>query len=177
MSDAAVELMQQADRARREDRPADAHRDLTQAVALSRRSGAQRELAQALKKLGQIERDLGHGDAARLLYEEAVAICREDGDPLILAHTVRHLGDVHHDAGRVALAEPCYDEALAIYRGDARTAPLDLANAIRPLAMLKDDAGDVERARRLWQEARDIYAAVDVPAGVAESSRRLARLA
>ena len=66
--------------------------------------------------------------------------------------------------------------AVALYRSHERTLPLDLANAIRPLAILKDDAGEVEEARRLWEEARDLYAAVNVREGVAESSARLARL-
>ncbi len=176
MSDAAIKLVRQADRARRENRLADAHRDLVEAVALCRQAGVQRELVQALKGLGQIERDLGRGEAARPLYEEAVAICRKEGDPLTLAHTVRHLGDIHQDAGRVEVAERCYREALALYRSNQRTAPLDLANAIRPLAILKEDAGEAEEARRLWEEARDLYAAVILREGVAESAARLARL-
>jgi hypothetical protein len=45
------------------------------------------------------------------------------------------------------------------------------------MAILKGDAGQVEEATRLWAEARDLYAAVDVPAGVAEAEARLAQLA
>jgi hypothetical protein len=86
------------------------------------------------------------------------------------------VGDIHRDAGAAGLAELCYDEALSIYRKHEQTEPLDLANAIRPLAILKDDAGAVEEAKRLWAEARDLYAAANVREGVAESSRRLARL-
>jgi hypothetical protein len=74
------------------------------------------------------------------------------------------------------LAEPCYHEALTIYRAHKETPPLDLANAIRGLALLKSNAGEVEEARALWAEARDLYAAVNVEAGVKESSRRLALL-
>jgi len=172
----AVELMIAANRARLEDRSADAHRDYAAAVGLCRQTGARRELIRALKGLGQIERDLGNGNAALPLYEEAVAICREENDPLLLAHTVRHLGDIHRDAGQAGSAEPCYVEAIALYRNDEQTEPLDLANAIRPLAILKDDAGEVEEAMRLWAEARDLYAVANVPKGVAESSRRLTRL-
>ncbi len=176
MSDAALELMERADGSRRENCLHDAHRDYSEAVVLCRQAGRPRDLARALKGLGQIERDQDRGDAARLLYEEAAAICRGEGDALALAHTIRHLGDIHRDAGRIELAEPCYREALAIYRDHEQTNPLDLANAIRPLAILKDRAGDVDEAIRLWEEARDLYAAVDVGAGVAESSARLARL-
>src|SRR5258705_5820955 len=137
----AVNLMKAANRARLEERPADALRDYAEAVTICRQSGAKRELIKALKGLGQIERDLDRGDAALPLYEEAVAICREEGDPLLLAHTVRHLGDIHQEARRTELAEPCYIEAIAIYRSDDHTEPLDLANAIRPLAILTDEAG------------------------------------
>ncbi len=101
MSDTVASLVRRAAHARRENRVADAHRDLIEAVALGRQAGVLRELVQALKGLGQIERDLGRGAAARPLYEEAVDLSREEGDPLVLAHTVRHLGDIHQDAGRL----------------------------------------------------------------------------
>jgi tetratricopeptide (TPR) repeat protein len=153
-----------------------AQRDYAAAIALCRKSRAQRELIRALKGLGQIERDLNRGEAALPLYEEAAAICREVGVPLMLAHTVRHVGDIHRDGGRADLAEPCYLEAIAIYRSNDHTETLDLANAIRPLALLKDNAGEVEAAKRLWAEVRDLYTTVNVQPGVAESSRRLARL-
>jgi len=176
MTDSAEQLIRDGYRARRENRPADAHRDFLAAVSLCRQTGAHHELVRALKGLGQIERDRGQGDEARPLYEEAVALCREAGDPLDLAHTVRHLGDIHQDAARLELAEPCYDEALAIYRSNEGTPTLDLANAVRPMAILKEAAGEVEEARRLWEEAGKLYEAVNVQPGVAESSARLARL-
>jgi tetratricopeptide (TPR) repeat protein len=176
MSHTAAALLKEANRARRENRLADAHRDLVEAVALCRQPGARSELVRALKALGQIERDLGHGEAARPLYEEAVAICREEGAPLTLAHTVRHLGDIHQDAGRQEQAEACYGEALRIYGGHDNTDPLDLANAIRPLAILKEATGDVKDAKRLWAEARDLYEAAGVEAGATECSSRLASL-
>jgi tetratricopeptide (TPR) repeat protein len=175
MSDTIRQLMDQAWQARKEHRLADVHRDLTEATTLCRQSGTRLELVRALKALGQIERDLGRGDAALPLYEEAVVLCREEGDPLLLAHTIRHVGDIHRGAGRLALAEPCYNEALALYRSH-KPSPLDFANAIRPLAILKDAVGDVEAARGLWEEARDLYEVAKVPQGVAECSARLARL-
>lgn len=176
VSDGVMKLMEEAARARRESRLADARRDYAEAVDLSRRSGSDRDLAQALKGLGQIEREMGHGERARLLYEEAVAICRREGDALVLAHTVRHLGDLHLDEGRPDLAEPCFREALALYRNDASSPPLDLANALRPFAILKENLGQRDEAKRLWEEARDLYATVGVQVAVAECSRRLARL-
>lgn len=177
MSDAADKLLRQAFQARRENRPGDARRDLIEAVNLCRKADIPVHLAKALKGLGQIERDLHRGDAARQHYEEAAAIYRAEGDALKLAHTVRHLGDIHQDQGRVDLAEPCYHEALHLYRSNEQTPPLDLANAIRGLAILKDSRHETEQAKLLWEEARDLYASAGVKEGVEESSRRLVLLA
>jgi tetratricopeptide (TPR) repeat protein len=170
------ELIQRGLTARRENRPADAHRDFSQAVEICRKINDELTLAKALAGLGQIERDLQHHGVACRYYEESTAIYRTHGDVLKLAHTVRHLGDIYRHEKRKEEAEHCYDEALNLYRHHDLTPPLDLANAIRGLAILKDDAGENEEARSLWQEARDLYAAVNVEAGVTESSRRLARL-
>lgn len=177
MSDIADELLRRAREARSENRLTNARRDLLEAVDLLRKDGVRTELANALRALGEIDRKLSDAVAARQHYEEAVAILREADDPFTLAHTVRHLGDVHYDAGRAPLAEPCYVEALTIYRGHEHAPPLDFANAVRSLAVLKDEAGEIEEATSLWQEARDLYEAVDVQAGIAESSARLSRLA
>jgi tetratricopeptide (TPR) repeat protein len=176
MSDATDKLLRDATQARREDRHADAKRILVEAVDICRKSESRSELAKALTDLGQIERDLHNNKAALAYYEEALAIYRTEGDALKVAHTVRHVGDIHQHQGHRELAEPCYREALKIYRNQERTPPLDLANAIRGLAILTFDAGEAEEAKLLWQEARDLYAGVNVAAGVAESTRRLALL-
>jgi hypothetical protein len=65
MSHTALELMGVAALARKEHRLPDAHRDLVEVVQLCRKSGERRNLIRALKALGQIDRDLGRGDAAR----------------------------------------------------------------------------------------------------------------
>jgi tetratricopeptide (TPR) repeat protein len=177
IADEFVKLVEQAARARRENRLLDARRDLVRAIELCRQAGVPADLARALMALGQIERDLGRGEAARPLYEEAVSLCRSESDTLRLAHTVRHLGDLHQDSGRLDLAEPCYEEALALYRSTGWTAPeLDLANAIRPLAILKERLGNLDAAIQLWREARDLYLAVNVQVGVAECSKHLNQL-
>jgi tetratricopeptide (TPR) repeat protein len=176
MSEVIVNLINTAAESRRNNRLADAHRDLTEAVKLCRSAGAQPELVRALKGLGQIQRDKGRVDAALPLYEEAVSICRKYCDDLMLAHTVRHLGDIHRALGDVELAESNYQEALVLYRGNESTSPLDLANAIRPLAILWHDAGEIEEATSLWTEAKDLYVKADVKAGVNECENRLAEL-
>ena len=172
MPNTAAELMEAAQVARREHRLPDARRDLVEAMALCRQ-GQRRERIRALKALGQIERDMGQGEAALLLYDEAVTLCRAEADPLLLAHTVRHVADIHRNAGRLTEAEPLYDEALALYRGQQPN-PLDLANTLRPLGLLLEATGRREEAKLLWEEARVLYAAAGVEAGVAECLARLA---
>lgn len=177
MSDAVIELLDRSDRARREHRLADAHRDRVAAVGLCRQGDDRATLIRALKALGEVEADLGHDEPARASYAEAVDLCRAEHDPLRLAHLVRHLGDVHRRAGRAEAAGQCYEEVLALYRSAAEPPVLDLANAIRPMAILKGDAGEAEEATRLWTEARDLYAVAGIAAGVDEATRRLAQLA
>ncbi len=176
MSDGIETLLDRALKARREDRSVDAKRDLEEALDICRLSGTKRDLARTLKALGQIERDMGHPEAALPLYEEAASIYRAENDSLALAHTIRHVADIQRGLGLLDQAEPRYREALAIYRAHPETSMLDLANAIRGLAILTFDTGKSEEAKALWQEAHDLYAAVDVQAGVNESSRRLALL-
>lgn len=175
MSDSIVAMLQEASRLRFE-RPQEALRLYAAAASHARQDGRRREWIQALKGQGQIERDIGQSDLSLALYEEAASLCREESDPLLLAHTLRHVADLHQDAERHELALLFYREALEIYRKQTDTNLLDLANTIRPLAALKEITGEFVEAKRLWQEAKELYAASNIPSGVDECSRRLARL-
>lgn len=176
MSATVNDLLEKAWQARREKRLADSQVLLSQAVEQARFSGNLLELGQALRALGQIERDLHHPEVALPLLEEVVAIYRVEGDPLRLAHAVRHVGDVQRGLKQLDLAELAYAEALAIYRGHPERSTLDLANAIRGMALLKGQTGDREEARLLWNESKELYAEVGVEAGVAESTRQIEAL-
>lgn len=173
----ALQVRREALQTQSQKRFAEAKGILVNAAEVCRKSGNKADLARTLKVLGQIERDLGNPDAALPLYEEAVAIYCRQSDAPALAHTIRHLGDVHRDLGHFEAAESNYREALAIYRDHPEADALDLANATRGLAILTFDTGKDEEAKALWREALDLYASVNVQAGVDESSRRLALLA
>ena len=149
---------------------------LTEAVALCREAGDDRDLATALRRLGNAEQDAGRNDAATACYEEAVAVARRTGDQLLLAHAIRHVGDAHRGAQRLADAEASYDEALALYAAKDEPRALDYANALRPMAIVKEALGETDEARLLWQQAKSLYAAVPVAAGVAECEENLSRL-
>ncbi|MGO8794554.1 MAG: tetratricopeptide repeat protein [Candidatus Sulfotelmatobacter sp.] len=169
-------LMQRALQARRDNRSPDAKRDWTEALELCRRQASPADLAKILTGLGQIERDLHNNDAALAHYEQAIAIYRSANRPLNLAHAIRHVADIHRHQRRYDLAAAEYGEALTIYRGDPKTLQLDLANTLRGFAILKEATGENAQARAFWQEAKELYAAVNVDAGVLESTRRLLTL-
>ena len=174
MSEDAHTLIQRGHAQRRDDRADDALQSFTEAVAAARRDGNDADLVNALKGLGQIQRDLGHGERALPLYEEAVELCLAMEDLPGLAHTLRHLGDIHQDAGSLSAAEEPYAQALALYRRLPTTPSLEMANALRPYALLRESLGETEAAHAMWREARALYLAAGVAEGVEECDRHLA---
>jgi tetratricopeptide (TPR) repeat protein len=112
-------------------------------------------------------------DDALAHYSSSVDLLRTLDEPLRLAHTVRHVGDILRQLGRPEEACGCYYEALAIYRGHGATPPSDLANTIRGYALARGDLHETESAEALWIEARDLYASLDLQAGVDEADRWL----
>lgn len=170
----AEDHIEAARAARRDDRPADARRHAEQALQ-SANGNDPISLINALKMMGQIERDEGQLEAALAHYLRAADLSRDQSDLLLLAHTIRHVGDIHWDMGDADLAEPCFEEALALYR-ERSPPPGELANALRPMALLKEAAGDKAAAYDLWCEAGDLYAVAGIDAGVEECARRAATL-
>ncbi|HVM44302.1 MAG TPA: ankyrin repeat domain-containing protein [Candidatus Thermoplasmatota archaeon] len=146
--------------------------DLEEALRLARDAGARGDAIEALKAIGQLDRDQGDLQAALARYEEALALCEAERDGLLTAHTLRHVGDILHELGEHARAKPRLSQALQMYRDDPRAGPLDLANAIRSVAILHEEAGEHEEARALWGEAAALYARAGVAEGEKEASRR-----
>ena len=169
----AEELIAAGYQARREQRPDDAEAAFAQAALMAEAGADALLLARALTGMGQMARDRGLGQSALAHYRSATDLLRGLEEPLRLAHTVRHVGDILRQLGQPERARGCYDEALAIYRGHSATPPLDLANTIRGYALVRGDLHESESATALWGEARDLYASLDLQAGVAEADRWL----
>jgi tetratricopeptide (TPR) repeat protein len=173
--------------ARREHRLDDAKAAYAAAVEQSRQADKPALLAQSLKGLGGIERDLGNTTAALDRYLEAATIQRNLDNPLSLAHAIRHVADILRENSQTSAALPHYEEALGIYRNHPETNTLDLANTLRGFALLKTTLGETEAAIALWQEAGALYNQVwqepgspftqaDLQPGIAESQRQIALL-
>jgi tetratricopeptide (TPR) repeat protein len=162
--------------ARRERRFEDARDLFAQAVAESRYTLDRSVLAQALKALGQAERDLRHPSTALKCYREAAEMGRVLGDELALAHTIRHIADIQREQKLFTAAAASYNEALALYGKHAAAPPLDRANALRGIALLRDQTGDSHEALLMWRGAKTLYENAAVPAGVAECEAHIAFL-
>jgi tetratricopeptide (TPR) repeat protein len=168
-------VIARATEAIRAGQPETARQLLSPLIISLREANARRELARALRALGEAERQLPDSDSGAAAYEEAVTLARSLGEPRFLAHTVRHLGDIHRHKGDFERAAACYGEALALYRADAGLPPLDAANAHRAMALLQEQHGMRGTADAHWREAKRFYDAAGVEAGSRECGERLAR--
>ena len=132
------------------------------------------DAAQELIEQGRAARNEGDLLLAIELYQAAADELRPLNQPLRLAHTIRHVADIQRNAQHFEESRANYAEALALYRANPDAGKLELANTLRGYALLSESIGDISSARGMWTEARDLYAAVDVQAGVDEADRRLA---
>lgn len=120
--------------------------------------------AHAIRAAGRTER-------ARELYVEAVEAARRAGEPGLLAHALRHVSDLDREAGRADQALSAAEEAVGLYRAQPDIPRLDLANALRLAALAREALA--RPATEAWREAGDLYADLDIEAGVAEAERHL----
>ena len=184
-------LITQGNEARRGHRFTEAKTFFSEAVEQARAASNSLQLATALTRLGDIERDLHHAETALGLYQQAVELLRAQpaniADPLSLAHTVRHVADIALNLHQLDLAGPSYEEALSIYRSHPQTGSLDLANTLRGYALFKTAIGETQTAISFWQEAGTLYNQVwqepgspfsesDLAPGIHESTRQIALL-
>ena len=116
-------------------------------------------------------RAAGRAERARELYVQAAEAARRSGDPGLLAHALRHVSDLDREAGHAEQALSAAEEAADLYRAQPDVSRLDLANALRLAALAREALG--RPATDAWREAGDLYADLDIEAGVAEAERHL----
>lgn len=116
-------------------------------------------------------RERGDASLARTLYAEAAEKARNAQDTAALAHALRHLSDIDREAGRLEAALAAAEEAATLYGGLGREHRLDLANALRLTALALEALG--RPALQPWRDAGDLYAELDIAAGLAEAERHL----
>jgi GNAT superfamily N-acetyltransferase len=113
----------------------------------------------------------GEAEQARTLYDDALRQARAAGDPVSLAKALRHVSDLDRTAGDPEAALAAAEEAATLYGAQGPEHRLDLANALRLTALALEALG--RPALQPWREAGDLYAALDIAAGLAEAERHL----
>ena len=142
-----------------------------QLVANAREGGDKLALANALKRLGDIERRPPFlRETTNETFAEAADLYRELELPLEEAWVLRHIGINHEYAERLAEAEKHYDASLNLFRQHATANSPNYANAVRYPAVIKNRVGKRDESIRLWEEAAQRYDEAGISAGVAEAA-------
>ena len=117
-------------------------------LALCERHPQQKLVADAIGKLGWLEREEGNRERALELYEESAARCTEAGHTWMQAFAVSAAAELADELGRPDLAEERARDAVRLSRevGDRQLTVYALALSAR----LARAAGRSERAGRLW---------------------------
>ncbi|MFN7970816.1 MAG: tetratricopeptide repeat protein [Acidobacteriota bacterium] len=145
--------------------PAIAHH--RQAVADARAVGHDREIAESLRHLAGVLRELGRAAEARGLALEALALARRSGDRSGEGSVLTLLGNIAWQTGDHAEAGERHAAALAIHQqiGDRMSEALTLGN----MANLAWDTGRLEECLALFEQALQIDRATSNPIGLANN--------
>ena len=132
-------------------------------------------LADIALSLGDIALARSDHDAARSAYEQAQPLYAQVGAVLGQANCIKGLGDIalrrsDHDAARSAYeqAQPLYAQVGAV---------LGQANCIQRLGDIALRRSDHDAARSAYEQALELYEAISEPHSIAQTCRRLARIA
>jgi len=133
---------------------ADAVKSNETALALAKKRGTPRLVAQALNNLAGVRDEAGDTEAALELYERALALRREQGNAKPVAIALTNLGTVYTGLGRVDEAIAAHREAAAIFaeRGWAAlesSARNTLGLAYRKTGRIDDAAASFRAAIRI----------------------------
>lgn len=123
---------------------------LTEALALYRETGDERNEARVLNRLGGLEFVAGVLDEAIRWTQQALAICERLGDMEGLAHATHYAGEALRDAGDLDRAAELYTRSIEIRRTHGLGTG---ASAMHSLGDLWLDKGDLDAAERSYREA------------------------
>lgn len=132
----------------------EARKLLEESLVTSQEYGLQREIAQTLMTLGNIDALLGNYDSATTRYEEVLKIWRDLDDKKNIAGLLNNLGVIHYYRKEYAEARKLYEESVGIsndvYHKQMR------AMAIGNLGLVAHELGDYNEAKRLLTQCLDI---------------------
>ncbi len=121
---------------------------LEQSLAISRRTSNPKLEADAIGKLGWVERREGKRERALELFRRSAVLSEEVGYTWMQANAILDVADLSHELGRAEVANDRAEEGLRLCweLGDRQFTVFALAL----LARFASTGGDVTRAGRLW---------------------------
>ncbi|MEO5881193.1 MAG: tetratricopeptide repeat protein [Caldimonas sp.] len=133
----------------------DSERVLLDAIACARAAAADRVVTMALRSLGIVRNEQGHGAEALRDYAEALARYRASGNRVGEGSVLGSIGNLQCDQGLFDDARANYVEAIAIHRetGNRR----DEGSVLGNLGGVHYEQGRADQAARLCEEALAIH--------------------
>ncbi|RME56579.1 MAG: hypothetical protein D6795_01150 [Deltaproteobacteria bacterium] len=132
-------------------------------------------LAEALRALGNAERQAGNLRQALCFLEAAGEIFERSGDRISLAKILASSGDVARQRGDFKGAEQFFRRSLALHRKARNT--LGVATVCSGLGNVARQTGRLEEAAAFFEEARSLFEQLDNPIGIANCLNGLAETA
>jgi predicted ATPase/DNA-binding SARP family transcriptional activator len=147
-------LFQQGHQSFQSDRER-AGRGFERSLALYRTLGDQWGTANALERLGEVARSLGHYERARALYRESLDIRQVLRDQRGIADSLRGLSVVAANSGHLEEAELLVRQAIATHEEIGNT--IGVADGRLELAGMLTYQGRFSEAQPMWEETLAVF--------------------
>jgi tetratricopeptide (TPR) repeat protein/predicted Ser/Thr protein kinase len=150
----------------------DALRSFQDSLAIKRRLGLKKGIADGLASIAQTEEPLGKPDQALKDYNSALGSYREIGDKADAARVLNDIADLYFNRGQ-------YDKTLEL-RKESLQIQVDLGNVSEQGLVLNNigntymSKGDYEDARTYLEQALAIREKLNVPGDIADTVHNLA---
>jgi non-specific serine/threonine protein kinase len=132
------------------ERPGPARTALTEALALYREAGDERNEARVLSHLGTVEFLVGSPEGVLRWAEQALAICERVDDHAGIARSVHYIAEALRDLGEFERSAELYTRSIEIRRANGLGSGSATVHSLGDLSL---DKGDVPVADRHYREA------------------------
>jgi tetratricopeptide (TPR) repeat protein len=149
------------------NKPDDAMRNYQEAMAINRRFGLKRNLAENLVEMAVVLNSQGKPDEALANYNQALELQREIGMKKEVGDTLNNIGVLYQSMGEYDKALQSYKESLQIQRdaGDENYQSLCLNN----IGGIYLGKGDTDNALIYLQQALQLREKLNMPTRIAET--------
>jgi len=149
------------------NKPDDAMRNYQEAMAINRRLGLKRNLAENLVEMAVVLNSQGKPDEALANYNQALELQREIGMKKDAGNTLNNIGVLYQSMGEYDKALQSYEESLQI-QGDAGDEDFQ-ALCLNNIGGIYLGKGDTDNALTYYQQALQLREKLKIPTRIAET--------